>query len=257
MAPLLVSHSGGLTGRVFLMDGDPLPSPSSRPMIASCACCSRVLGSGICSGASAGCCSPWIVNRAASFWFTYRRRQRPSGPPCPLRGISLLLLILLLRLLSAPLGAFLCALLRDSTACTVLPPCSVLFPALWRVLYRLSPPSHCHCRRQCCLWCLLRLPLHAMRRYPYVPVSPSCPPSSTSAVTQAPDSARSASRAPPPSPAANISGKDEDVSKRTGRGGAHQSTAGGSAPRGKFPNRPLDLVGDGIRRPLFLHCPQQ
>ena len=33
------------------------------------------------------------------------------------------------------------------------------------------------------------------------------------------------------------------------------SVAGGSVPRGKFPIRPLSVVGGGIIRPLFLSVP--
>ena len=65
-------------------------------------------------------------------------------------------------------------------------------------------------------------------------------------------------RAPPPlalSP--DIARKDKYFGYRTGGDEARWPTAGRSAPRGKCPNRPIAMVGDGISRPLFLHLPQQ
>ena len=61
----------------------------------------------------------------------------------------------------------------------------------------------------------------------------------------------------PPAPAANIARRDEDVGNRTGGVVARRSVAGVSAPRGESPSRPHVVVGDGIRRPLFLHLPQK
>ena len=64
--------------------------------------------------------------------------------------------------------------------------------------------------------------------------------------------------APPPlAPAANIACKDKDVGNWTGRSETIWSAAGGSALRGKSPNSPLAVVGDGISHPWFLHQPQQ
>ena len=62
---------------------------------------------------------------------------------------------------------------------------------------------------------------------------------------------------PPPDPAANISRKDKDIGDYTGGGEARWPTAGRSALGGKFPRRPLSVVGYGISRPLLLHPPQQ
>ena len=59
----------------------------------------------------------------------------------------------------------------------------------------------------------------------------------------------------PPALAANIARRDKDVGNPMGGGEARWSTAGGSALRGKFPSRPLAVVGDGISRPPFLHQP--
>ena len=56
---------------------------------------------------------------------------------------------------------------------------------------------------------------------------------------------------------ANIALKDKDVRNQTGRYEARRSTAGGSAPYGKYPNRPLAVVWDSIIRSLFLHRPQK
>ena len=62
---------------------------------------------------------------------------------------------------------------------------------------------------------------------------------------------------PPPALYSDIARKDEDVGNRPGGGGeARWSTAGGYAPCGKCPSRPLALVGGGINKPLFLHRPQ-
>ena len=64
--------------------------------------------------------------------------------------------------------------------------------------------------------------------------------------------------APPPlAQATNISRNNKYVGDRTGTGEARWSTAGGSAPRGKYRSRPLAVVGGGISRPLFLDCQQQ
>ena len=63
--------------------------------------------------------------------------------------------------------------------------------------------------------------------------------------------------APSPGLTINISRKDKYVSNQTGGVVAHWSVAGGSAPRGKIPSRPLSVVGDGMSRPRFLHRPQQ
>ena len=59
----------------------------------------------------------------------------------------------------------------------------------------------------------------------------------------------------PPALAANIACRDEDVGNWTGRVVALWLVAGGSAPRGKSPRRPLAVVGDGISRPWFFHRP--
>ena len=61
----------------------------------------------------------------------------------------------------------------------------------------------------------------------------------------------------PPALAANITCKDKNVGDRTGKGESRLLVAGGSAPYGKCPSRPLAVVGDGIIRTLFLHRPQQ
>ena len=57
--------------------------------------------------------------------------------------------------------------------------------------------------------------------------------------------------------AADISHKDEDVGYQTGRVVTCWLVAGGSTSRGKCPNRPIAVVGDGISLPQFLHRPQQ
>ena len=67
-----------------------------------------------------------------------------------------------------------------------------------------------------------------------------------------------APRAPlPPAPAAGIARKDKDVGDRTIRVGSRWPVAGGSTTCGKFPSRPLAMVGDGISRPLFLYRHQK
>ena len=58
---------------------------------------------------------------------------------------------------------------------------------------------------------------------------------------------------PPPAPAADISRKAEYVGDQTGGGETRWPTAGRSMPCRKVPSRPLAVVGDGIRWPLFLH----
>ena len=200
MSPLLVSHYGGLAGRIFLSAGNPRPFPSSCPMAASCNCCNRVLRGVVCRGAPAGRCAPWFVFCAASLRFPCRYRQKPSGFPCPPRGVGILLQRLLLCILSPPIGAFSCDLLRAATARTVLPPYSFVSPAHRQVFYHLSPPARL-CRRPRCLLChLLICPLHGARHSPYVPVSPPCPPAPTFAVPRDSASARAAPCASSPSP---------------------------------------------------------
>ena len=64
--------------------------------------------------------------------------------------------------------------------------------------------------------------------------------------------------APPlPTSAANIARKDKYVGNQTGRGETGWPNAGGALPRRKCRIRPLVILGDSIRRPLFLHCPHQ
>ena len=65
-------------------------------------------------------------------------------------------------------------------------------------------------------------------------------------------------RAPlPPDPAANIYRRDKDFGDHTGGVVALWLMAGGYAPRGECPSRPLVIVGDDISHPRFLHRPQQ
>ena len=64
--------------------------------------------------------------------------------------------------------------------------------------------------------------------------------------------------APPPlAPDNNITCEDQYISNKTGGGETRWPDVGGSMPRGKCPNKPLSVVGDGIIRPQFLHWHQQ
>ena len=66
------------------------------------------------------------------------------------------------------------------------------------------------------------------------------------------------SRAPLPlALAANIATRDEDVGNRTGGVVARWLMAGRYTPCRESPHRPLDVVGDSIIRPRFLHRPQK
>ena len=62
---------------------------------------------------------------------------------------------------------------------------------------------------------------------------------------------------PSQDPSTYIAFKDEDVGNQTGGVVARKSVLGGSVPHRKIPNRPLNIVGEGISRPQFLHWPQQ
>ena len=138
-----------------------------------------------------------------------------------------------------------------------------------------SPPATSICTSAGGSSVALRLPLasFAVIAFPSVfPVSsPTMPPFDTLmslVIPHAPPPPPQLSRgllcppAPPPAPpppaqAVNIAHEEKYFGARTGGGEICWENASGSAPRRKCPSRPLAVVGNGMKLPLFLHCRQQ
>ena len=174
-------------------------------------------------------------------------------PPC---GRRLLLRCRYLRFCAAPLGAFICTILLARPPRAVPHPAPLLLTYLWCLVWP-RPLRSCSAVVFIVIVVLisasysllvrpspflLLLPHPTLPPLPYLGLlRPLTPP-----------------RAPlPPALAADISRKDKDVGDRTSWVVARWLVAGGSAPRGKSPSIPLDVVGDSTSRPQFLHRPQQ
>ena len=204
-------------------------------------------------------CAPWCVFCIALLLLTCCCRQQPSGLPHspPPRSCPLLLLPTppspphptwrfcfrsppcLYRLHST-------SLLLHFLSCT---------PAVPLLFVSSHPPPAAIAAVASVISCSAPSVLRGVTHTPlYILPAPLLPPPPSLGILRPPAPPLAP---PPPDLATDISHKDEYVSDQTGVGETCLSTSCGSAPRGKFPNRPLTVVGDGISRPRFLYWPQQ